>query len=198
MNSIKTSITAIIILLGGTNIIYAQTTDENAKTKFSIEVDPMTYLLKGYSVHLRIQPKNSEHLLLGVGLYAMDMPDPFVNMNSENKDAGWDVRINQGVGLFGEYHFSEVNSKFFVGAQLSIQEYKIEQESAAGSSKYTNALGMAYVGYTIKPFDNELYFKPWAGIGYTEKISGSNELNGETYSIESMVPFATLHVGYTF
>ena len=42
------------------------------------------------------------------------------------------------------------------------------------------------------------YIKPWAGIGYTSKIAGTNQLEGKEYNIAPITMFATLHVGYTF
>lgn len=177
--------------------LLAQEKDDR-KTKFSIEIDPVTFAFGGYSAHIRIQPKTSDHSLFGVGIYAMDFPDVFVDFNSKNKDKGWDVRLNQGYGFFGEHHFTEVNRKWFVGTQISIQEYKIENESIGGSEKFTNFLTMGYFGYTIKPFKNNMYIKPWAGIGYTSKISGNNTLGNLEYDISPITMFATLQIGYTF
>jgi hypothetical protein len=80
----------------------AQNTEQTVgKTKFSIEIDPATFVFKGYSAHLRIQPKASNHLLYGIGIYAMDMPSFFVDMNSNNADQGkdWQVRINNAAGI---------------------------------------------------------------------------------------------------
>ena len=190
----KRVLPAIVAVL----LITSAQAQKNESWKWSVEIDPATYVFSGYSVHLRVQPKNSDHLLLGAGAYAMNMPDLFVNFNEKNKDQGWNVRLNQGIGLFGEYYFQEVNKKWFLGAQVSLQEYKIEKEELAGNQVFSNILGMAYFGYGIQPFKNSLYFKPWAGIGYTSKISGSNSIHDQTYDISPITLFATLHIGYTF
>jgi len=178
---------------------YSQQTGETAnKTEISVEIDPATFAFSGYGFHLRLKPKNSEHFLIGIGAYAMDMPDVLVDFNKNNKEKGWDVRLNQGYGLFGEYHFSAVNKKWFVGTQLSLQEYKIENESIEGSEKFSNILIMAYTGYTWKLFNSNFYIKPWAGVGYTSKVSGNNTLGSLEYDISPIMMFATLHIGYTF
>ena len=169
------------------------------ETRISLEIDPATYIFKGYAFHLRVQPKNSEHILIGAGIYAMDFPDLFVGFNPENKDAGWDVRLNLGTGLFGEYHFSEVNNKWFVGTQLARQEYKIEKENEIGSKKFSTFLGLGYGGYTIQPFkNNNFYIKTWMGIGYTSKIGGENKLGNSEYDVSPILLFAAVHLGYTF
>lgn len=171
---------------------------QDEKTKISLEIDPATYVFKGYSAHIRIQPKHSEHMLFGAGIYAMDMPSLFVNLNPENRNENWDVRLNLGYGLFGEYHFREVNRRLFAGAQVSIQDYKVEQNEIKGKAEFSNFLVMPYVGYTLQPFDFPLYFKLWGGVGYTSKINGSPTLQNQEYDISPITMFATLHVGYSF
>jgi len=174
---------------------FAQNTEK--KSTLSIEIDPATFAFKGYGVHLRFKPKNSEHLLLGIGTYAMDMPSALVDINKENKGKNWQVRINQGIGLFGEYHFSEVNKKWFIGSQLAIQQFKIQNEKITGNQLFTNGLFLGYAGYTWK-IGQHFYLKPWAGIGYTTKISGANKLGDSTYNIDPILIFSALHIGYTF
>lgn len=168
------------------------------KTRVSLEIDPVTFAFSGYSAHLRIQPKSNEHLLLGAGIYAMNLPSAIVDFNENNRDKGWNVRINQGYGLFSEYYFDKANKKWFLGAQTSIQQYKIENDKENGDSKFNNALIMAYGGYSFQLFQSNLYIKPWAGIGYTTKISGKNRLGESTYDVAPITMFATLHIGYTF
>ena len=177
---------------------YAQQSEEqSSKTEISIEIDPSTFALGGYGFHLRIKPKNSEHLLLGAGTYALDFPSVLVNLNKKNKDMGWHTRLNQGYGLFGEYHFSEVNKKWYVGGQLALQEYKIEKDFFDGESKYSTMMLMALGGYTLQPFEFPLYFKFWGGLGYTGKISGENTIGNAEYDISPILMFGALHIGYT-
>jgi len=198
MKNLKTVILTSIFAL----TLSAQSNAQDAitidKTKLSIEIDPVTFVFKGYSLHLRIQPKNSQHLLIGLGTYAMDLPDALVNFNPKNKNKDWNARINQGYSLFGEYHFTEVNRKWFAGAQVGVQQFKISNNTTTGNEKFENILAMGYLGYTIKPFNNNLYIKPWAGIGYTSQLSGTNTLETLTYDIAPITMFATLHIGYTF
>lgn len=188
----------ILAIIFSINIFAQKNSQQHQKTEISVEIDPATFIFRGYGFHLRIKPKTSYHLLFGMGAYAMDMPDVLVDFNKNNRADGWNVRLNQGYGLFGEYHFTEVNRKWFAGAQLGVQEYKIKKENLTGSTKYTNALLMAYGGYTWRPFNFGLYLKPWAGVGYVSKLSGSNIINGTEYNIAPISMFATLHIGFTF
>lgn len=200
MKSISKLILVLTLVTIMSNYVSAQENEitELSKTKFSLEVDPATFAFRGYGIHLRVQPKNSKHLLVGAGVYAMNLPDALVDLNGDNKEQGWDVRLNQGFGLFGEYHFSEVNKKWFAGAQLAFQEYKIQKDYFDGESKYSTLLFLAMGGYTVQPFDFSVYFKFWGGIGYTDKIGGENTIGRAEYKVDPLLLFGALHIGYTF
>lgn len=194
----KNKATKLILSLAMVTLLASMALGQDQKTRLSLEIDPATFVFGGYSAHLRIQPKSCQHLLVGLGAYAMDMPEPMVNINAKNRNNGWNVRINQGLGLFGEYYFGHVNEKFFTGAQIGLQEYKLENDNAEGSTNFTDLLVMAYGGYSWKPFNNGFYLKPWAGIGYLRELSGSNNLNGDVYDKSPITMFATLHMGFQF
>jgi hypothetical protein len=194
--SIKFVLLCFLLSSGSFLPAIAQTTE--GQTRFSLEIDPATFAFGGYSLHLRIQPKSSDHFLVGAGLYGMNMPDFLVALNPSNKDQGWNVRIDRGFGLFAEYHFNKVNQKWFGGLQISLQEHSLDLEDLEDSNQFTNTLAMAYGGYTFQPFRFNLYFKPWAGIGYQQLVAGENILSGKEYVIAPVTFFATLHLGYTF
>lgn len=183
-------------------ISFAQTgrsISNSNKTTLSIETDPATFAFKGYAFHFRVKPRTSKHLLLGVGTYSLEMPDFLINMNPDNKDNNWNVKINSAYSLFGEYYFNELHSRWYVGLQAGVQNFKISNGFDANKhAEYSNFLIMPSIGYTWKPFKFPIYFKPWAGLGYTSKITGSSSVNELTYQISPLIPFATLHLGYTF
>lgn len=191
---------AILTVIGlATTEVKAQDTATENRTTFSIETDPSTFAFKGYAFHIRIKPKNSKHLVIGAGTYALDMPNIMVDMNENNKDKGWNVRINSAYSLFGEYYFKEANAKWYVGLQAGIQNFKNTNDNIASKeSKYSNVILMPSIGYNWQPFKFPMYLKPWFGVGYTSKISGSNSIDNLEYNISPLLPFVTLHVGYTF
>jgi hypothetical protein len=172
-------------------------TSQGQGMKVSIETDPATFVFRGYSAHIRIQPPNSEHFLIGAGTYAMEFPDLLVDLNKENRDEGWNVKIRSAYGVFGEYYFREANHKWFIGEQLSIQNYRVSQDDI-GSTTFSNLLALTYVGYSWHPFQFPLYIKPWAGLGYTWKVEGATDVGEDEYDVAPLFPFVTFHIGYTF
>lgn len=165
---------------------------------FALEIDPATFAFAGYGVHARFAPERFPHLTMGAGAYAMDFPDLMVALNPENAHEGWKVRLDMGLGLFSEYHFAAINRGWFAGTQAGIQRFKIEKEDAAGAARFTNLLLMGYGGYAWRLFGSGFYVKPWAGIGYTSKLSGETGVGGARYGILPVTGFATLHLGYMF
>lgn len=199
MKTIKSIIVAalLVVAFSGQSVLAQTGTTTDSKTTFSIETDPSTFAFGGFAAHIRIKPATSEHLVLGLGTYAMDMPDFFIGKS--NSSDGWNVRINSALSLFGEYYFKEANSKWFAGLQLGVQNYKNTNDNVAGQqTKYSNLLVMPSIGYTWRPFSFPLYIKPWLGIGYTTKVTGSTKLGAYDYAISPVVPFPTIHIGYTF
>lgn len=172
---------------------------DQSSTTISLETDPSTFVLGGYAAHLRIKPAASKKLVFGIGTYALNLPDVMVNMNSDNKDKGWEVSIKQAYSLFGEYYLNQANSGLFIGLQAGVQQYRIgNSNTTGGHQNHTNLLLMPSVGYTWKPFKVPFYIKPWAGLGYTKKLDGDLHIGNQQYHISPVVPFVTLHVGYTF
>ena len=199
MTTIKTILLATLTIIGlSTTAVKAQDNPTESRMTFSIETDPSTFAFKGYAFHIRVKPKNSEHFVFGAGTYALDLPSLMVDMNAENMSKGWNVRINSAYSLFGEYYFKEANRKWFVGMQTGVQNYKNTNDNIVNKeSNYSTLIVMPSVGYNWHPFKFPLYVKPWFGLGYSSKISGDNSFDNLQYNISPLVPFITLHVGYT-
>lgn len=172
---------------------------DSERTKVALETDPATFVFHGYAAHIRVKPRSIKHWMFGAGIYGLDLPSPMVNINGDNRDKGWNVRITSAFGLFGEYYFGTAGNKWFLGLQTSLQNYKIANDHLHGQeSKYKNMLLMPSVGYVWQPFKMPIYIKPWAGIGYTSQVSGSSKIENHRYHISKILPFATLHIGYQF
>ncbi|CAA6805797.1 MAG: Unknown protein [uncultured Sulfurovum sp.] len=166
-----------------------------AKESFSIETDPATFAFDGYALHLKKSFEEVPHMEFGIGVYAMDFPDAFVDMHSKNKDKGWDVRLNQGIGLFVDSYQQADLSGWFIGGQLALQEYELTLNGS--KEKYDSMMLMGYGGYKFL-LGEHTYAKLWGGVGYSNKVSGSNVVNQTTYDVPNLIPFGALHVGYTF
>jgi hypothetical protein len=170
-----------------------------ADTKISIETDPATFAFEGYAAHVRVNPKGMEKWRLGVGLYSLKFPDELVSLNPENKDKGWNVELSQGLGIFSEYYFGDSAKGGYVGLQVALQEYSIENDNSIGQdTSYNNILIIPSFGYRWFPTDHAFYVTPWIGVGYTSKVSGENKIDDQSFDIAPILTFAAVHIGYDF
>ena len=172
---------------------------QDYSSRLSFEIDPITFLYKGYSFHVRYQPMFDQRLLIGGGTYALDLPQQYVNLNSLNRDEGWDVRIRSAYFIAGEFYAKKANWGWFIGEQIGFQSFKVTTEKeVTGSAHFNNILFLTYAGYSWRPYKGSFYFKPWIGLGYTAKVDGLNKVGSMKYDISPLFPFLTLHAGYTF
>jgi hypothetical protein len=172
---------------------------QDYSSRLSVEIDPIAFLFRGYSLHLRYQPMFSEKLLVGLGTYAHDLPETMIDFNSANRDMGWDVRIKSAYLLYGEFYIKQANNGWFIGEQIGFQSFKVSIErELSGSTNFNNVLLMTYLGYSWHPYKGSFYIKPWIGLGYTEKIDGINKTGAMKYDISPFFPYFTFHAGYTF
>lgn len=196
MKQLQSIVRSIVFIIGVSTMIncYSQ-----SRTKFSLETDPSTFLLSGYSLHARIQPANCERWLIGAGTYGLRLPSMLVNINPDNRDEGWNTKIRNAVAMYGEYYFRGANQKWFIGEQAGVQNYHLANDYEGGNaSRFSTMLLMTYAGYSWHPFHSSLYVKPWAGLGYTRKISGSTVVGSQVYDVAPLFPFVTFHIGYEF
>ena len=165
----------------------------------SVEIDPVAFLFEGYSFHFRYKPMFSEHVLLGLGTYALNLPDQFVDMNPDNRDMGWAVRIRNAYFLYGELYQKEANDGWFVGEQIGFQRFRASRGGESGeSASFNNLTLMTYLGYSWHPYKGSFYVKPWLGLGLTEQIDGNTRAGSKEYDVARLFPFFTFHIGYTF
>jgi len=141
----------------------------------------------------------SKRVLIGFGTYALDMPDQIVDLNSMNRDEGWQVRIRSAYFLSGEWYLKSANQGLFIGEQVGFQNFKVSNDrEVGGSTDFNNILLLTYVGYSWHPYKGSFYVKPWVGLGFTDKIDGINKVGTMTYNISNLYPSVAVHLGYSF
>jgi hypothetical protein len=168
----------------------AQTDPLKFKKTFEIEIDPIAYLLKGYSVH---GVYNLNHFRFDLGVFAIETPGSLIG----NK--GYEIR-SSGYGLKVNYMFDKVNG-LYAGLDFGYGEVKAtNSESSAADTGHNVSLG-AHLGYRIFLFPKSenalqgIYLTPWAGVGYNHFY---DEIKFNDYKDNRLGYFATFHIGYRF
>jgi hypothetical protein len=177
---------------------------------FILETDPIPLALGGFSLHAGFAPEELPHFIFGLSAIAgLTFPDFFINLEEENKNQGWKLKVNQGAGLWTHYYFSVNREGLFVGAQLFTQELLLTNDTYPDESDRTNTLmGALQAGYMFFPFkENNFYIRPWGGFGYQDVITPTFEpenvdpdlkIGDKEFTLTKFAPFITVHFGYAF
>ncbi|MBK9415441.1 MAG: hypothetical protein IPN61_18820 [Bacteroidetes bacterium] len=180
----------IIILLMISQQAQAQSEKMNFNRTIEIEVDPIAYMLHGYSVH---GIYNHDHLRFDLGFFGIEQPASITgNKNFTTMSTGFGVKANYMIGKV---------DGFYLGLDAgSIANKVTEKESKRVDTGHTLSIG-GHAGYrffifkNVKSSWNGLYLTPWAGLSYNHIYDKVKLLN---YKEGSLGYFATFHIGYRF
>jgi hypothetical protein len=190
----------IVAVLGAASAARA----EAPRTRISAETDPVTFAFRGFALHVRVAPRGAPRLLVGAGTLlgpwftTVTLPDLIVDADPANRGEGWTVAVRGGVTSFIEYFPAGANRGWFIGEQVGVQAFRITRSGAEGSAAFAQMPVMTYGGFAWRPLDGDLYLKPWVGLALVPTIAGTSRLDGQEYRRLPILPFATVHVGYTF
>lgn len=177
--------------LGFAQIAFAQTQDTHTPTnRFELEVDPIAYALKGYSVHgIYVH----ERMRFDLGFFGIEQPEGYSGNEGFNTHT-------QGVG--GKINFL-LNRKqtWFAGIGGGYADNKVTlEENGEVGHVYNWSLGV-HAGYRWfflkKTALQGLYLAPWASLDYNMPVN-TLHFEGKTYEVKRWSVFPTLHIGYRF
>lgn len=172
-------------------------TSAQSQAGVDIEIDPATFVFDGNSLHLRYTHESAPQWRWGIGTYSLEIPDLLVDINKKNRDQQWDVKINRAIGVFTEYYFNPSQIGWFVGAQVSTQDFVIKKPQLS-NTEFTNGLLMLNLGYKWEFKNSQFYLLPWMGLGYTKTIDKDTERKAAGFDLDPITSFMTLHLGYKF
>ncbi len=169
----------IIQLVVGAQLVKAQ--------QFDIEIDPIAYALKGFSVHGGYL---IEAWRIDLGIYGLEIPE------AVHGNDGFDSKFF-GTGWKLDRFFKGQPDGFFVGVDGGVSRLQVtHQGSNQKANRIEYSLGVR-IGYRWNTGLASLYITPWLGLGYT--LNAKNlTVNGETFENSAFQPFPTVHVGWKF
>lgn len=158
-----------------------------------LEVDPIAYALKGYSLHL-IYVKQKWRTDLGV--FAIEQPKGY------GPNDGYSI-YSSGLGLKFN-RLINVKETVFAGIGMGYVENRVLhiQSSETAVSK-VGSIGI-HAGYRWFPFKKSdslfpkgLYLTPWASLDYNNKLN-SVQFENTGYKQAKWSIFPTVHIGFKF
>ncbi|MFN3640339.1 MAG: hypothetical protein ACK4UK_05415 [Flavobacterium sp.] len=203
MKKFSIILAVILATIFTTSQVFAQNSKSNQQniSRLDVELDPLAYLLKGYSVHLGLNKGISRWNL---GFVGFEYPEDY------NDNTGITARTN-GISLKWDY----INPKlkgFYFGPQSDLSQLKLTSIDDNTQSKTLNqaTLGLR-AGYRLmfgskkgdmknmfkEPAQKGFYLNIWAAYIFNPTAEDVN-LGDEVYKIPSQVFFPTVHLGWKF
>ncbi len=168
----------------------AQNHKQEFKNTFELEVDPIAYVMKGYSVH---GVYNMQRLRFDLGVFGIEQPGSITGNKNFNV-------MTRGFGLKVNYLITGVKG-LYAGADLGYAANDVSIKESTVKDMGHNLSAGVHAGYRFflfphnKSFLSGLYITPWAGVSYNhvyDKVKLAGYKEGNTGY------FATLHIGYRF
>lgn len=173
--------------------LFGKAQDKPKTSTFAFEVDPIAYLLHGYSVHGVYQPNRWS---LDFGLYGLRVPEKFHgNEGFTTTSRGYGLKVNYSLQSSGKGFFTGVGA----GNGTTLAKHR---ESGAEGTGHSWSIRPQF-GYRLFLQEGAagkvrgFYITPWISLDYQfqhDKI----KFNNLDYKESRITPFATIHVGYRF
>lgn len=181
MRSLKnTLVTFALATLAGASM------STRAAAQVEVEVDPIAYALRWYSVHVA---KVLGRTRLDAGAFGLQVP------SSLHGNDGWTSSM-RGVGIKWDY-IGGSSDGFFAGLDGGYARgaYKLD---AAGVTERRGIIGLGVRGgYRYTFGQSRVFVSPWASVSYN--INGDDvRVGSATFKRNTIELFPTVHLGWRF
>jgi len=154
--------------------------DEATPWQVSIESDPSTFALSGFSGWAMAKPANTHHLRIGAGGFGIDFPSFLVpHLNRTGEDGG-----------------------LYIGAYSGYLQARHTRSDMMGTADRDIITVLPTIGYQWFPFHTgalaRAYLEPWAGATVWFPVGGTSTLGTHAFKDPFAIPLAEVHFGYEF
>lgn len=155
--------------------------------KFSIETEPMAYILGGAGITGSYQ--------FGSWTYSIEAYGELTIPESLHGNEGFSIGL-KGVILQAE-RFITGTEGFYIGPEVGISEAKITLKTTNETKTHTGYSVGLRCGYHWNTGLGNLYLSPVVGLGYTLNDKDI-EIANETFESKPFMPWGTVGIGWSF
>jgi len=157
-----------------------------ADVDFFGEVDPLAYIVSGYSFHSGFQ---CQRYRAQAGIFSAEIPRAM----SDNRN----YTVQQyGYGFKVDYLLHSKDG-WFAGIEYSSTTISYRLRSAGMEKKRPAKLIGVRAGYQFI-FTRGVYLTPWVGLMRNVSDTSAVVISGEKYNVNTFVLFPTVHIGIQF
>lgn len=157
-----------------------------AAAQVEVEVDPIAYALRGYSVHVA---KVLGRTRVDAGVFGLEVPTAF------HGNDGWNSSM-RGVGMKWDY-VGASSDGFFAGLDGGYARGAYTFD-ATGTTEKRDIIGLGVRGgYRYSIGRRGLFISPWASVSYN--LDGDDvRVGSATFKRRKIELFPTVHLGWRF
>jgi hypothetical protein len=158
--------------------------------RFELELDPIAYILKGYSVHGIYV---IDRLRFDIGIFGIAQPEQYHgNKGFESYMQGCGLKINYL--LDEEQHwFAGIDGGILWNSITLVENQQMQQQKV-----YSIGIHSGYRFYLSSNKNSSFsgfYIAPWIGLSYNIP-ENSTRINGLEFKQKSIGIFPTVHIGF--
>jgi hypothetical protein len=157
------------------------TSNANADS-FDVELDPLAFMLNGYSLHLG---HSSSLGRIDVGVFGLELPEAMIEVESfEAKFAGYGMK----------WDLQEANHPgWFIGAELNSSMLTVTDSVSLDTTTVNDYSAGIRNGYRF--IFGKFTVSPWIGLDYLLSDTSEISLGSEKWEREKLIVFPTVHIG---
>jgi len=157
-----------------------------AQSKWDIEIDPLAYILKGFSVHAGYEHKK---LRYDLGIFGLEEPEA-LHKNENFRHRGI------GAGVKADYLFKSYKG-IFTGISVSSARHTYTYLPDHTDVERFEVSSSLRVGYRFM-IGKHFTIVPWGDIGYILNKPAPVTVSNETFHTDREKYFLTVHFGWKF
>lgn len=163
--------------------------EENNNLRFSITVEPLNFIAKGYSFWFGIRYKKFEAGLTTFSIYTQQ------NTLFEN-DEELDIKLTNGTAFYTRFYPLNSNSSPFIGFLIGKESWRIRgKEEPIEENILKNAFFTPQIGYQWITLNNRLIVNPNFRLILPFGENGPSETNGISNELKPFGLIPALDIG---
>jgi hypothetical protein len=178
----------VFVFLAAVNSTMAQSSKDStaAQSIWDVEIDPLAYIFKGFSVHLGYQ---AERIRYDLGVFGLEEPEALHSQeNFKHRGVGAGVKVDY---LFKSY------KGVFVGTSLTSALHTYTYLPSNTDIQRFGLTSSIRTGYRFM-IGRHFTIVPWGDVGYSLNDPSPVTINNETFPKSRFKYFLTVHLGWKF
>jgi hypothetical protein len=163
--------------------------------RLHVEVDPLPFALGGYGGQIGYRAAALPRLRVAVASFALEVPDPVVELDDDND--GFHLRVRPSGAAYLLYFLSGPRGGWVAGGSLRYLRLEYSHDQVPGAKTRLGELSIeAIAGYKWHPWQAGFYLQPWVTVARAVARTDDPVVGDREYQPMFLQLFATVNLGW--